>query len=302
VKFFLFLLFLIFSIENIDAMCWGIENSSREKFNILFTCGDDVDVVISCDEKSWLSLEEKFRKLFKKVGNEFRYSRLGRDYPKAEERDEESSYFPEDRKLVYRETPISISIAELAEIIKTQKAIFYTGAGISAGAVPTMNELMKTLKISQKLKEGRNSQNYVAKMIENHDCYVEILRGFYDRCENAEPTVAHRELAKMMLRRQHMLITENLDQLHQKTGLSPIVFAGKDKYGSAMANDIKNTNFVITVGLNTDESGFLKWYKQNNPFGKIISINLVDTCYLSASDYSLKGDAQIIMKQLGEMT
>jgi NAD-dependent SIR2 family protein deacetylase len=196
---------------------------------------------------------------------------------------------------------MSIPIAELAEIIKTQKVIFYTGAGISAGAVPTMNELMKDLKISQKLTEGRNLQNYVAEIIENPGRYVEILRRFYDKCENAEPTIAHRELAKVAQRYSHTLITENLDQLHQKTKLSPIVFAGHDKYSQVLANEIQNINFVITVGLNTDESGFLKWYKQNNPRGKIISINLIDTCYLSSDDYSLKGDAQIIMKQLGEL-
>jgi NAD-dependent SIR2 family protein deacetylase len=195
---------------------------------------------------------------------------------------------------------MSIPIAELAEIIKTQKVIFYTGAGISAGTVPTMDELMQDLKISQNLTKGRNLQNYIMEIIKNPDRYVEILRRFYDRCENAKPTIAHRELAKIAQRHSHTLITENLDQLHQKTKLSPIVFAGHDKYRQVLANEIQNINFVITVGLNTDESGFLKWYKQNNSRGKIISINLIDTCYLSSDDYSLKGDAQIIMKQLGE--
>jgi hypothetical protein len=33
-------------------MAWGIENKSHEKFNILFTGDDDVDIVISCDERS----------------------------------------------------------------------------------------------------------------------------------------------------------------------------------------------------------------------------------------------------------
>jgi NAD-dependent SIR2 family protein deacetylase len=282
-------------------MAWGIENKAHEKFNILFTSDDNVDIIISCDEKSWQSLEKKFRKFFKKVGNEFYYSRLGRNYHEADKHDENASCFPEDRKLVCKETPISISIAKLAEIIKTQKVIFYTGAGISARVVPTMDELMKDLGLFQNLKEERNLQNYVEEIIKNPSYYVEILRKFYGRCKNAALTVAHKELAKIVLRYKHILITENVDQLHQKTGLDPIVFAGSDKYSEALKTDVKNANFVITVGLNTDESGFLKWYKANNPHGKIISINLVDTCYLSCHDYSLKGDAQIIMKQLGEL-
>jgi hypothetical protein len=204
-NFFLFLLFLIFPTENTNAMTWGIENKAHEKFNILFTSDDDVDIIISCDKKSRQSLEEKFRKFFKKVGNEFYYSRLGRDYPKAGDHNENASYFPEDRKLVYKETPMSISIAKLAEIIKTQKVIFYTGAGISARAVPTMDELMKDLGLSQNLKEGRNLQNYVGEIIRNPSHYVEILQKFYGRCENAAPTVAHEELAKIVQRHAHII-------------------------------------------------------------------------------------------------
>jgi hypothetical protein len=113
-------------------MAWSIGNNSHEKFNILFTGDDNVDMIVSCDEKSYLSLEEKFRKLFKKVGDEFLYSRLGRSYPKGKEDGEASSFFSEDRKLICNEIPKNISIPELAEIIKTQKVIFYTGAGISA--------------------------------------------------------------------------------------------------------------------------------------------------------------------------
>jgi NAD-dependent SIR2 family protein deacetylase len=299
-KLFIFLISLVFSVENISAMCWGIENKSSEKFNILFTNDDVIDIVISCNEKSQLSLDREFRKLFKKVGTEFFYSRLGRDYPKAEEHDERASYFPEDQKLICKGTPMSIPITDLAEIIKTQKVIFYTGAGISAGAVPTMGELMNDLGLSQNLKEGRDLQKYVGGIIRNPNHYVEILQEFYDRCKNAAPTVAHTVLARIIRSYHHLLITENLDQLHQKTELDPIVFAGYNKYSEALKSDVENTNFVITIGLNTDESGFLKWYKANNSRGKIVSINLVDTCYLSDDDFSIKGNAQIIMKQLGE--
>jgi NAD-dependent SIR2 family protein deacetylase len=85
-----------------------------------------------------------------------------------------------------------------------------------------MDELMNDLKISQKLKEERHLQNYIAEMIENSDRYMEILRKFYNRCENAEPTIAHLELARIVQHYQHTLITENVDQLHQKTKLSPL--------------------------------------------------------------------------------
>ncbi|MDR1333806.1 MAG: hypothetical protein LBJ71_01155, partial [Holosporaceae bacterium] len=224
-KLFIFLISLVFSVENVSAMRWGIENKSQEKFNILFTDENIVNIVISCDEKSWQSLEEKFRIFFEKIEDEFRYSRLGNDYP-----NEASSYFPEDQKLVGSGTPKDMPTAALAKIIKTQKVIFYSGAGISAGAVPVMDKLMNDLGISQNLTEERNLQKYVGEIIQNPDHYVEILQNFYEKCRNAAPTTAHRELAKMVTTFQHILITENVDKLHQKTGLDPIVFAGSDKY------------------------------------------------------------------------
>jgi hypothetical protein len=61
-KFFIIILWIITLAENTHAMGWGVENSSNEKFNILFTNDDDVDIVISCDERSLLSLKEEIRK------------------------------------------------------------------------------------------------------------------------------------------------------------------------------------------------------------------------------------------------
>jgi NAD-dependent deacetylase len=300
-KLFIFLIALVFSIENISAMAWGIENESHEKFNILFERGDLVDIIMSCDKKSWQSLDREFRKFFKKVGNEFRYSRSGRDYSEPDGWSEEFSYFPKDQKLVCNGTPQIMSIADLAKIIGTQKVIFYTGAGISAGAVPTMDELEKSLGFSQNLQEERNLQRYVGGILRNPDCYAEILQEFFNKCDDTEPTVAHVALEKMVTVFHHMLVTENLDKLHRKTGLDPIVFAGREQYSEALKNDVKNVNFVVTVGLHTDESGFLKWYKSCNPNGKIISINLVDTCYLSDDDFSIKGNAQEIIPQIGDL-
>ncbi|MDR2107331.1 MAG: hypothetical protein LBO73_02330 [Holosporaceae bacterium] len=165
---FFLLPFLILSVESLDAMRWGIKNESCEKFNVSFPGNDDV--VISCDEKSWASLEEKSKEFFKRNGDMLYYSKSDRDLREFDGRGEES-YFPEDQKLVCNGTPKDMSVAELAEIIKTQKVIFYTGAGISAGAVPTMNELMNDLGMFKNLKKGRGLQNYIAAIVSNPDSY-----------------------------------------------------------------------------------------------------------------------------------
>lgn len=84
-----------------------------------------------------------------------------------------------------------------------------------------------------------------------------------------------------------MLVTENVDRLHQKSGIEPIVFAGNDRYsGDAKITEIaQKSNFIVTIGLNSDESRFLKFCKMQNPQGRIISVNLIQTNYLSDEDF-----------------
>jgi NAD-dependent deacetylase len=270
------------------AMRWEI-NEKQSSIGF-YPVNSEIDTDFLCDKELFARLDAKTQTSFRRVDDEFYYySKLNHDYEKTEN-------FSPVPKLIYSGIPEKISVAELADIIKTQKVIFYTGAGISAGAVPVMDELMENLKLFSALAGKIKLENYVADVINNSDFYTKIMENFFNRCENAEPTVAHQELAKIINAYQYLLLTENVDKLHQKTGIEPTIFP---EFSQKFA-DI-NADYLITIGLNTDESGFLFAYKKQNPLGKIISINLVDTCYLSCNDYSLKGDAQIIMKQLGEM-
>ena len=216
---------------------------------------------------------------------------------------EELNLVLDDQRLICEGTPAEISCEELNAIIKTKKVIFYTGAGISAATVPTMNVLLNALKISKDLEEGDKLQHYISDVISHPEKYTEILRDFFDRCEKASPTLAHNLLSECSKKFNHLLVTENVDKLHQKSGIEPIIFAGSDTY----SNDAKITeiaqksDFVITIGLNSDESGFLKFYKTQNPRGKIISVNLTLTNYLSDEDFYVKGDIQELAEKIFEI-
>ncbi|GHT97430.1 hypothetical protein FACS1894126_1460 [Alphaproteobacteria bacterium] len=301
-KCFLFLLSVILFGENLNAanscMVLGfVDESGANQSSVGFhKAADDIDISIFCRESVFSRLDAETRKGFLKIGDEFCYSRLNLEYKGVVD------VFPENQKLVGEGIPIDMSVAELSEIVKTQKVIFYTGAGISAGAVPTMDALIKDFGLSSVNDKKMEPQDYIANVTKNPNYYIEIMRGFFDRCETAQPTVAHVELAKIIDSYNNSLVTENLDKLHQKTGIDPMLFPGEfENRENLESGGVMNANFVITIGLNTDEGGFLKWYKECNPTGKIISINLNDTCYLSANDFSMKGDAQQIMKQLGEL-
>jgi NAD-dependent SIR2 family protein deacetylase len=304
------LILLLFVLaSNLSAMCWQWKDVKDRDVSVSFipiesSISAKVDLVIKCDAVFIKSLPEKYQKLFKFVGKTYMYSTLENYQERSQASLNEAD--PENTDVVFstlicKGNPQNISERELAEIIKNKRVIFYTGAGISAGSIPSMDQLMNDLKITK--ETSKKLEEYITDLITNSESYINILKNFFDKCENALPSDAHNILARLIQKRGQLLITENLDQLHQKTGLTPIVLAGNDNYSQGefserIREEVLRSDFVITIGLNSDESGFLKFYKKLNPDGKIISINLKNTNYLSDDDFILKEDIQQVFKKL----
>lgn len=308
------LILLLFVLaSNLSAMCWQWTDGKNRDVSVSFVPVEfsndkKVNLVIKCDAVFIKSLSEKHQKLFKFEGGNYIYStsadcRRGDQFSSGEvgsetDSQEENVVFS---KLVCRGHPERISEKELAEIIKNKRVIFYTGAGISAGYVPTMNQLMNDLKITE--ETPNKLEEYITDLIIDSESYLKILENFFDKCENALPSNAHNILARFVRKGEQLLITENLDQLHQKTGLTPIVLASHDNYSQGefsekIRKEVLKSDALITIGLNSDESGFLKFYKKLNPRGKIISVNLKNTDYLSDDDLILIGDIQQVFQKL----
>lgn len=53
-----------------------------------------------------------------------------------------------------------------------------------------------------------------------------------------------------------------------------------------------NTNFIITVGLKADDSGLLHRYRELNPNGKFVALNISPPPYMDETDLYLEGDVQ----------
>ena len=315
------LLVTVFYVQNISAMTWELANKADHRFVISFfpekiSSETRVNSDIFCRADSLRTLPSEQQKLFRKstgetesqrtfqkFGYEFVYSLFKYAEEESTDESEELNLVLDDQRLVCEGTPTEMSCEELNEIIKMKNVIFYTGAGISAAAVPTMNVLLNALKISKDLEEGDKLQHYISDVISNPEKYTEILGDFFDRCEKALPTFAHVLLSECSKKFNHLLVTENVDQLHQKSGIEPIIFAGSDRYSSdeRITALVKEADYIVTIGLNSDESGFLKFYKAQNPKGKIISINLAQTNYLSNEDFYLEGDIQKLAKKIFEL-
>ncbi len=188
--------------------------------------------------------------------------------------------------------PKTLSVKELAQKLMNKHVVFYTGSGISAAIIPTMNSLMKKLNIKVNMSDETLLKT-VKKALLNPKAPLHHMDEFNKKCLNAQPTQAHKALKKIVTAKNWGLITENLDQLHQKTGIIPL-HRGFDGWidKNVPSKSYKKIDVVITVGLKTDERGFLKTYKQENPNGIIIAFDLSQPIYLSNNDFFVSGDCQ----------
>jgi len=188
--------------------------------------------------------------------------------------------------------PREISLEEVIDIVKTKSVLFYTGAGISASSnVATMNDLMQSL-------EMHNGSRHFLKEAWQHP--YKMIQAFSQFCQsaiNAEPTPAHYALTQLALKIKTSIITENVDLLHQRTGIMPI-FAYSDALRQISEEELRSIDAIICIGLSHDDRGFLAWYKQHNPKGTLISIDLKQPNYLSENDYLLLEDIQKLIPEL----
>jgi NAD-dependent SIR2 family protein deacetylase len=276
-------------------MCWQHDCVHDGAFTLTFLpIKNKVEVIIDIDEKMYNSLPIEIKPLFKITPGGYRYQYLNISLSGFSS-DEGAQPCPNDQKLTGFGTATPISGSEVANIIKTQNVIFYTGAGISACCVPAMAPLEQELGLTA-MKKSHNSCEFMVNILKNVSHYVEIMKKFFYSCEHATPSVAHEALAKIVKKYRRPLYTENIDKLHQKTRLKPVVMPGRQR--EALAETVKSAQYIITIGLSTDDGGFLKYCKQINPSIRIISINQENTCYLSDKDFTLIGDIQEVIPKL----
>lgn len=198
---------------------------------------------------------------------------------------------------VIHANPRKISVAGLLKKVKNKHVVFYTGAGISAKTVPTMDILVHNLQI----RKGESMLPILKKAMQNPQAPLNFMDEFNKKCLNAQPTQAHYAIKKIVKAKNWGLLTENLDKLHQKTGILPLNHSFENWLEKYVSTDAyKKIDVVVTIGLRSDESGFLKKYKELHPGGIIIAIDLAQPDYLGNSDFLVCGDCQEVVPQLSK--
>jgi NAD-dependent deacetylase len=293
-------------IANIDPyngmplkMEWKYEKSDLDLLCLLSFVYDKNSTVfnITCNDTIYKQFDPDMKSLFSSNNNTHEYH-----YTHGEQNnnsiDSQSKIVSSNYYKLYnnKNTHISSTVA-IAEIIKNKKVALYTGAGISAGIVPTMKELESSLHFYKYHKLLPDFCMFLKKIIKHQDSLLQTMSHFYNACINGNPSTAHYAVAQLVADTKWQLITENVDLLHQKTGLVPIL-ATQSENIAHIQQLCTEVEYILAIGLSEDQSNFLSYFKKFNPTGIIIGCNLVRPDYLSDTDIWLAGDIQKTLPEL----
>lgn len=286
------------------SMCWGSKSDKNVEFLFNYDERTGVNINVSLDKFPEFFNDEQ-RQLFKELKDKsgktyfvYSYGKVPDWANKIEEENAPQSYFVEERLYLKNKEVAEISLDSLVEYIAKKNVIFYTGAGISvASKVFAMDQLEKELGFvgEKRIDKVKNLLVCVAKDIK------EVAKTFEKFCNamfNSEPTKAHKSLLEIANYKKCKIVTENLDFLHQKTGIEPYKI-----FGPAFNKEVKNEwakeiDAIICCGLSHDDRGFLGWYKKYNSNGVIIALDLSKPNYLGTGDFLLEGDLQEVIPEI----
>ncbi|MDN5247888.1 MAG: hypothetical protein QWI36_01990 [Wolbachia endosymbiont of Tyrophagus putrescentiae] len=284
-------------VEMIWVSC--LNSKSCVHFLITFNPNDSPGFQLILSGKKFTDklMEEAF--LFEKKSNTWTYQ-----YGNIENKKQKKIKFLTFMRplVVSQAMPIKLSVSEISELVSNKNVVFYTGAGISALAVPEMNELMSQFGIPHNLNSVDKLTHiikFIHKVIKEPDKIIIVISNFKEACFYGKPTPAHYAVRDIVLLKNWQLLTENIDLLHQRSGVEPLARIkrtdGIDFYWlkkNIKSKHLRQIDYIVTVGLNSDEAGFLALYKKYNPQGKIIAMNLIQPNYLNNDDILVLGDVQ----------
>lgn len=270
---------------------WSANFVHQESGSKISLSYDKGDVFLSCDisNSSYKKLPVFMKKYFHKFSEERYVYSVGNSNEKVNTN--ESYYYAHIRNLSNIENvPQKISYENLKKNIKQKNIVLYTGAGISAEKGLAMSDLNKVLLFSS------NFESWLYSLLLQAD---EILQGFSYFCKRAfevEGTKAHYALSKLACCKQCAIITENFDYLHEQSGVRPIHLDASGVFFDE--SQWKDIDMVICLGLSHDDRGLLGLYKEKNPEGIILALDLLVPSYLGVEDYFYQCDLQKVLPNL----
>lgn len=187
--------------------------------------------------------------------------------------------------------PISINVDDCVHLLQHNRVLFYTGAGMSAASdVWMLEELLENL--------GVRTHAWWRKAMQQPDQVLSTFSSFCNAAFENPPTAAHIALTSLAQCCDAKVCTENFDFLHERTGIDSIRMSSSWLREHVTPAMLQEVDVVICIGMSADDRGFLGWYKEHNPNGKIVSIDLKKPSYLGSDDCLLLGDLQEVLPLL----
>ncbi|MFC1854564.1 Sir2 family NAD-dependent protein deacetylase [Candidatus Dependentiae bacterium] len=264
-------------------------------FNICKEVFDKLEIPIQKD----LKFDGKTNTYF------YSYNRQKRDKSKetAKCKEQETKICKPLEKL-HPEKATEISIRECVRILKTQKVIFYTGAGISAEYLPDMKGIYEALsfhKAPQDKNKAPKTEFLIREAVKNPKNYIEPMHKIFTDFLNAKPTKAHIALKNIALKFECAVLTENMDFMHLKTGIDVPMIKPEKMLQEVTPATLKKIDAIVCIGMSADDRGFLAWYKKHNPKGKFVAVNLEKPEFLDKGDMALLGDVQVVLPKIEKL-
>ena len=192
--------------------------------------------------------------------------------------------------------PSHIDRHQLSTLLSKENNIIYSGAGLSYGVVPTMSDLQEQLGWEDPTKVDPVTAAH--KMIQQMENSAEVMGRFYNSMLYGKPTKGHLAVKQLTQIDNVMLITENLDLLHQRTGIKPIGPPAPHQLRGKF--NLKSIQYILCLGLSHDDRGLLAYFKELNPNIRFISIDIALPNYLGTKDFLVQEDLQEVLPYLVE--
>jgi hypothetical protein len=173
-----------------------------------------------------------------------------------------------------------ISLNKLSELIKNNKTLFETGAGISYKVIPSLNKIRKYVRINYNTEKVLNNPNNIIKKLES----------WFKKVINSKPTTGHIYLQKICKITNSSIITGNFDILHEQTGIIPIKIHKYNNYKNDLKKNKKYIKLLVVIGINEDFLQQIEYYRKNKTKIVIFVLNK-----LSIPDYVKQEDYIIIL-------
>jgi NAD-dependent SIR2 family protein deacetylase len=182
-----------------------------------------------------------------------------------------------------------ISLNKLSKLIKNNKTLFETGAGISYKVIPSLDNIRKYVRINYNTEKVLNNPSNIIKKLES----------WFKKVINSKPTIGHIYLQKICKITNSNIITGNFDMLHEQTGIIPIRVHKYNNYKNDFKKNKKYIKLLVVIGISMDFLQQIEYYRKNKTKIVIFVLNKLSIPdYVKQGDYIIIGDLHKNLKLL----